>query len=371
MYRAYIEKFPRSSVTYKFCAKVFHTDFPNLRFGRPRSDICGTCDMHNNKIKACTSNDPEKRNLMNALQSHHRKAEKARITMNKDMANSQKITSDTNVISIDLEQVLFLSFLTHSAMFYSRQLSYYNLGIHSDLEYAFMCLWNESLTGRGGNEIASGLLKTLSQDSFQSRKRLVIWSDNCIGQNKNKIMLMLLIYLVISGVYEQVEQTFLVSSHSYLSCDRDCAQIEKRKKVTKTFVPDDIKKMIVSACHKKPFKSLTMEAKDFIDFQKMADDVLNMSKLKFSPVAWILIGKDSPTVVKTRKSFNEMESWVECNVIKKGKNKQDILERQLPLLECKNRISMETLKNLEDMLYYIPLKHLDFWENLIARTNLQ
>ncbi|KAJ8971851.1 hypothetical protein NQ314_000513 [Rhamnusium bicolor] len=194
------------SVTYKFYAEVFHTNFSNLRFGRPRSDACETCDMHNNKIKACTSNDPEKRNLMNALQLHHRKAEKARVTTNKDMADSQKITSDTNVISINLEQVLFLPSVTHSAMFYSRQLSCYNLGIQlSDLECAFICLCDESLTGRGGNEIPSGLLKALSQDSFQTRKKLVIWSDNCIGQNKNKIMLMLLIYLVISGVYEQVE----------------------------------------------------------------------------------------------------------------------------------------------------------------------
>ncbi|KAJ8969794.1 hypothetical protein NQ314_001577 [Rhamnusium bicolor] len=140
MYRAYIEKCPRSSVTYKFYAEIFHTDFCNLRFG--------------------TSNDPEKRNLMNALQLHHRKAEKARVTMNKDMADS--LISDTNVISIDFTQVLFLISLTHSAMFYSRQLSCYNLGIDLlDLERAFMCLWDESLTDRGGNEIASGLLKTI------------------------------------------------------------------------------------------------------------------------------------------------------------------------------------------------------------------
>ena len=52
MYRAFKEKYPQTIVTYKFYSEVFHTDFPDLRFGRPRSDTCGSCDKYNNKIKA-------------------------------------------------------------------------------------------------------------------------------------------------------------------------------------------------------------------------------------------------------------------------------------------------------------------------------
>ena len=96
--------------------------------------------------------------------------------------------------------------VTHSSMFYSRQLSCYNLDVHlSDTESAHMCLWEETLTGRGGNEIASCLFKVLSLENFPKRNKLIVWSDNCIGQNKNKIMLMLFIYLVASGMYDQIE----------------------------------------------------------------------------------------------------------------------------------------------------------------------
>ena len=310
MYRAFKEKYPQTIVTYKFYSEVFHTDFPDLRFGRPRSDTCGSCDKYNNKIKACDSTDPDKKNLINALQLHHRKAEKATATLTHDMAESQKINCDTNVITIDLEQVLFLPSLTHSSMFYSRQLSCYNLDVHlSDTESAHMCLWEETLTGRGGNEIASCLFKVLSLENFPKRNKLIVWSDNCIGQNKNKIMLMLFIYLVASGMYDQIEQTFLVSGHSYLPCDRDFAQIERRKKVTKTFVPADIKKMIQGACHKHPFTAITMEAEDFKDFQKMADNILNTTKLQISKVSNIRIDKDNPTLVKTRKTFSDIEEW--------------------------------------------------------------
>ena len=73
---------------------------------------------------------------------------------------------------------------------------------------------------------------------------------------------MLFIYLLASGMYDQIEQTFLVSGHPYRPCDRDFAQIKRRKKVTKTFVFADIKKMIQGACHKHPFTAITMEAED-------------------------------------------------------------------------------------------------------------
>lgn len=112
------------------------------------------------------------------------------------------------------------------------------------------------------------------------------------------------------------------------------------------------------------FRALTMKSEDFKNIQKLAEEVLNTTKLQISQVSWIMVNKENPKMVKTKKSFNELEEWTECNVLKKGKRIQDILT-ELPLLECKNRISAEKIKNLEDMLEYIPLKYLSYWENLI------
>lgn len=66
------------------------------------------------------------------------------------------------------------------------------------------------------------------------------------------------------------------------------------------------------------------------------------------------------------KTFNDIEEWKVCNVLKKGKTLNDIRNFNIPQLECKNNISAEKLKNLEDMLDYIPLKHLNFYEDLIT-----
>lgn len=101
-------------------------------------------------------------------------------------------------------------------MFYGRQLSWYNLGVHlSDLDYSYMCLWEQSLTGRGGNKISSSpeISIIVLMVNFPRMNKLAISSDNCIGQNKNKVMLLLLMHLVASGEHEYVEPKFLVSVH--------------------------------------------------------------------------------------------------------------------------------------------------------------
>ncbi|KAJ8928758.1 hypothetical protein NQ314_018615 [Rhamnusium bicolor] len=53
-----------------------------------------------------------------SLDVHHLKAEKARECMKNDITEAQLPSSDHTVISMDLEQVLFVPSLTHSDMFY-------------------------------------------------------------------------------------------------------------------------------------------------------------------------------------------------------------------------------------------------------------
>lgn len=100
--------------------------------------------------------------------------------MKNQTADAQLPGSDKCCISFDIQQVLFVPTLTHSDMFYLSQLSCYNLGIHlSDSTHAFMCMWHEGVSGRGGNEVASTLLKLLN--SGVTQKHLLLWSDNCAG----------------------------------------------------------------------------------------------------------------------------------------------------------------------------------------------
>lgn len=368
LFIAFKEKYPDTIATYRYFSDIFKKDFPNLRFGKPKSDTCSTCDVYQNKIRAASDNI-SKQSFISKLELHHRKAEKARNEMQNDEKESQKPTSDRSVLSIDMEQVLFIPTLTHSQMFYSRQLSCFNLCVHmSDNGNAYMCLWNESLTGRGGNEVASALLAVLNRRDLPVKRKLTIWTDNCIGQNKNRMLLFLFIYLVANGIFQEIEQKFLLSGHSFLPCDRDFAQIEKRKKVSKNYVPTDLESMIKSARHQNPFNIVPLEAHHFKDLNKASTTMLNTSKLNISSVCWIRISNENPGKVLTKTSFSNMQDWTVCDVIRKGRKLEELKNMPLEQLHCQNKISKEKLKNLQDMLDYIPLKHLTFYENLIEKT---
>ena len=124
------------------------------------------------------------------------------------------------------------------------------------------------------------------------KRKFTVWSDNCIGQNKNKIMLFLWIYLTITGKYDEINHKFLVSGHSYLPCDRDFAQIEKCKKVENCQVPKDLIKLMVNATPNNPFIVTMLQPDDLIDFKQAADLYINTTKLNISKCSWIKIEKN-------------------------------------------------------------------------------
>lgn len=192
LFKAFAEKYPETTISYKFYSRVFREYFPNLKFQHPRSDTCRVCDRLTCEAKAELQSSTTAKQQ---LELHHRKAESAFKLMKKDTTDSQLPGSRLCCLSVDLQQVLFVPTLTHSDMFYLSQLSCYNLGIHyNNTNTGYMNLWNEGVAGRGGNEVASCILRFLNS-SVVKDKHVIIWTDNCAGQNKNEIMLFLYIYL--------------------------------------------------------------------------------------------------------------------------------------------------------------------------------
>lgn len=77
----------------------------------------------------------------------------------------------------------------------------------------------------------------------QARK-LFIWYDRCVGQNKNWRVLNLYANLVHTQLFIKIDQIFLCSGHSFLPCDRDFALIERKK--LKTLILGNFKYIIVN-----------------------------------------------------------------------------------------------------------------------------
>jgi hypothetical protein len=347
LYRAFKDKHPDSLITQNFYRDVFKKDFSNLSFKKPRTDTCKTCDKLNCIIQL--KND-ESILAKQKFELHQRKSEKARDLMKTDISMSQRPSSNICCISMDLQQVLFVPTLTHSDMFYLRQLSCFNFGIKiEDIGQSIMCMWNESIGNRGGNEISSCLLKVLNQE-ITNKDHLVIWCDNCSGQNKNRMAVFTLLFLVSLGVFTSIEQKFLVSGHSFLSCDRNFAQVEKRKRVMKAFIPSDLIPVVKSAKVQKSFQVVEMSQQDF-HMQEAADKLINISKLNISKLVAIRYESKNPAVVLTKEAYSDV-TWNTKTILRKNKTPQDI--RRAVLGPASNKpISDEKKQNLRSMVDFL------------------
>jgi len=137
LHTAYKIQNPDSNVSIQFYRRTFLKYFPTLSFRRPRTDTCMTCDRLHMQGKDKTIAGF---NAIKQKELHLRKAEKAKTMMYKNMKDAQEPNSDTLVLCMDLEKVLFVPTLTHSQMYYSRQLSVYNLCLHvGDTRKSYMC----------------------------------------------------------------------------------------------------------------------------------------------------------------------------------------------------------------------------------------
>ena len=205
--------------------EIFTESF-NFGFATPKTDTCKVCDSY--KIQLNTEgNDVDK--IKADLDEHQSKADKAFALLKSDTEYSQKNPLLQRTLCFDLHQALPTPKLSSGPAFYKRKLWTYNLGIHdAGANKAAMMMWPETVAGRGSDEVGSCIIKFLNLHNEEIRpKKLMVYSDNCGGQNKNFSIMCLWQYLIVKKYYEEVQHNFPVSGHTMMPCDRDFGDIER------------------------------------------------------------------------------------------------------------------------------------------------
>jgi hypothetical protein len=150
----------------------------------------------------------------------------------KEDATANTIHSErTYTLIVDYGQNMALPWFGKSQpgdTYYFTPLNVFNLGCvdvsHPDGEHLYCHIYKEGDGKKGGNNVASLLIKSLRylnilQEGSMGKELNVVF-DNCPGQNKNHHVIWLVPYLVEMGYFRTVNFIFLVVGHTKNAADR-------------------------------------------------------------------------------------------------------------------------------------------------------
>lgn len=368
MYDLYVEKCKSDSlepVKEKFYYHIFSTKF-NLHFKHPSKDTCQMCDLLEMRIKSSVDNIIS----IQEKECHLLKAQTARSQMTADKLTASE---STYVFCFDLQKALAFPKLTTSSAYYKRNLYVYNLGFHEFQNNARdMFVWPETEGSRGSQEIASCLVKYIKMFA-DTHDRIVLWSDSCIGQNRNIKTVLSLLKLVQSTDIKakSIEMKFLVSGHTYLPNDADFAVIESNaKKIQHIYSPNDWINIIATCKRKEQFRVVKMTHFDFFSTKSLENNVCNRKTntagkpVNWLQMRWIKLERSKPWVIQYKNNFDENFGFENINIRKKGKVMLLNSVSQSLLYPETRAITKEKKKDMIDLLKYIPPVYHTFYKNL-------
>lgn len=370
MYELYIaDKHPK--VSFQFYKNIFYKHF-NLKRKPPIKDTCNRCDMYSSQIK--NAHDEKQQLVLKEEHDQHlEKAQLARNQLNKDLNEASK-NPLIETLCYDMEKVLGLPKLPTNIVYYKRQLSIFNEGIHSGSTNTPYCfLWKEGVAGRGAQEVGSCIKKFIDVHLRKGVEELILWSDSCGGQNRNiKIVLMLKTVLMKHPTLNKVCLKYLESGHSFLPNDTDFGQIERAlKNQVRIYTLTDFMSVIGSCKKQNKFVINLMESDDFYsteDIEKQISNrkmTINKEKVSWLKTKIIKLEKSKPNSIFLCESHSPEENYFkEINISKSTRGKQIHIDPQkLKVLYPEGRaISQKKWDDIKTLLKFLPKDAIEFYK---------
>ena len=204
-----------------------------------------------------------------------------------DVSNGVPWNERTNVLVGDYAQYMHLPFFGKKQpgdSYYFVPMNVNNFGMANPAAYnsrgevcdhLYAHIYKEGTAKRGGNEVASLVMKTLEYLGWLNKeengpgKELVLCFDNCPGQNKNKMVIRLAMYLVECNYFTSVTICFLVRGHTKNTCDRLFNLLKAKYRKENVFTFDQMIRLMtneyctVLECRNEDFKDYDSFLSDF------------------------------------------------------------------------------------------------------------
>lgn len=268
MARLFKEKYPDTKISNSLYRRIFNTHY-NLSFHRPKKDACSTCEKYKNA--------KDKAPLQEAYDAHMANKIMARESKERDKEEA-KVNPGLKVFTFDLQSVLATPCSRVSDMYYVRKFATYNSTFY-DLATGdgFCFLWNETTGKRGSNEIGTTMFKMLTTLNDQVCD-VILYSDCCGGQNRNRFIAALLMYMNATLNLKSITMKFLESGHTQMEADSMHSAIESRKKKACVYSPEEWPTILRLARVDNPYKVIAMQNTEILDLQELFGQLGNSLK---------------------------------------------------------------------------------------------
>ncbi|CAH0690024.1 unnamed protein product [Spodoptera exigua] len=206
-------------------------DHMNIAFFIPKKDLCDKCHAFSNEVS------PTEEQVL-AHNKHILNKETARKYKAKDKEDAIQSTSKTICATFDFQKLLNCPSGEVSLFYYKRKLSLMHFTVFdTGIKEASCYLWPQNVGKRGANEVGSCLLDFIEKKVARGAIDIRFWSDNCNGQNRNRVIYSL--YMYASNKYNiNITHRFLESGHTQQEADSVHALIERTAKGKIIYTPD-------------------------------------------------------------------------------------------------------------------------------------
>ena len=217
----------------------FYTDqFDAIQKLRHKSDFCDSCCKFNLILISKNSTPEVKQEAQENKTEHLNKVERARKAYNTYRLHTA-LQNDKFVLSFDYaENILLPSLVETPGIFYfktRRKLDLFGI-INEGTKMQANFIIDEGFKISKGPDSVISMLHYYLMKNIPKDSSIILYSDNCAGQNKNQTVIGYLSYLVkVLKYFKEIELNFMISGHTKFSPDGHFGRIKSSIKETNCF----------------------------------------------------------------------------------------------------------------------------------------
>ncbi|KAL4705707.1 hypothetical protein ACJJTC_002138 [Scirpophaga incertulas] len=339
-----------------------------LSFFKPKKDQCDVCHKYKtNESQTVLDRQAYANHILNKNTARNLKAADKRDAL----SSSGKIISAT----FDFQKVLNTPYGEISVFYYKRKLNTMNFTVYNLAAKAATCyMWHEAEGKRGSNEVSSCLSDFISKGVDAGAVEFRFWSDNCAGQNRNRIVFAA--YMLLSQKYNiTIKHTFLEQGHTQQEGDSVHALIERCAKNKCIYSPLEWFSLVRWAKEDgKPYTVVELNHTHFLDFKSTLSSKNGTKSLGGDIVQWTKIKevKVLPSEpMKLHFKYNLDESQYKIIVTKTNTRRRQQDHTDVPRLY--NQVLPISKLKKKDLVSLcssgiIPAVHHNFYQNLLVHS---